>query len=131
MIYLIQEVIEVSSFNSTVGKRIQECLDKKGWSQSRLADELDVSRQVVNKIIHGRKNITLEEVKLIADKLEINLEELVEQSEEEDKEMDPMIAFMGEVDSQEAKDGLDKAKKIMDLIIFHRDINESRKNLFD
>jgi len=42
-----------------------------------------------------------------------------------------MIAFMGEVDSQEAKDGLDKAKKIMDLIIFHRDINESRKNLFD
>ena len=121
----------MNSFNSNVGKRIQECLDKKGWSQSRLADELDVSRQVVNKIIHGRKNITLEEVKLIADKLEINLEELVEQSEEEDKEMDPMIAFMGEVDSQEAKDGLDKAKNIMDLIIFHRDINESRKNLFD
>jgi len=56
---------------------------------------------------------------------------LIEQSEEEDKEKDPLIAFMGEVDSQQAKDGLNKAKKIMDLIIFHRDINESRENLFN
>ena len=121
----------MSSFNSVVGKRIQECLDKRGWSQSRLADELETSRQVINKIIHGRKNITLEEVKLIADKLDIKLEELIEQSEEEDKEKDPLIVFMGEVDSRQAKDGLNKAKKIMDLIIFHRDINESRENLFN
>ena len=130
----MQEVVRVSSFNTVVGKRIQECLNKKGWSQARLADELDVSRQVVNKIIHGRKNITLEEVKLIADKLEIGLEELIEKAENKDKEereVDPLIVFMGEVESQEAKDGLNKAKKIMDLIIFHRDINESRQHLFD
>ena len=119
----------MSSFNSAVGKRIQKCLDKKDWSQSRLADELDVSRQVVNKIIYGRKNITLEEVKLIADKLKISFEELV-RKDEEDKEKAPLKAFIGEVDSQVAKEGLIKAKKIMDLIIFHQDINESKKDLF-
>ena len=121
----------MSTFNSIVGKRIQECLDEIGWSQSRLAEELGVSRQIVNKIIHGRKNVTLEEIKIIADILEISLEELVQKKNEDETEEDPMIAFMGEVDTQEAKDGLNKAKEIMDLIIFHRDVNDSRQELFD
>jgi len=121
----------MTSFNSIVGNRIQERLDEIGWSQSRLAEELDVSRQIVNKIIHGRKNITLEEIKLIADKLGISLEDLVQKKVEDEVEEDPMIAFMGEVDTQEAKDGLNKAKEIMDLIIFHRDVNDSRQELFD
>ena len=121
----------MSSLNSIVGKRIQECLDEIGWSQSRLAEELGVSRQIVNKIIHGRKNVTLEEIKIIADILEISLEDLVQKKNEDETEEDPMIAFMGEVDSEEAKDGLNKAKEIMDLIIFHRDVNDSRQELFD
>ncbi|MFW6029250.1 MAG: helix-turn-helix domain-containing protein [Halanaerobiales bacterium] len=121
----------MTSFNSLVGNRIQERLDEIGWSQSRLAGELGVSRQIVNKIIHDRKNITLEEIKLIADILGISLEDLIQEKDENEVEEDPLIAFMGEVDSQEAKDGLNKAKKIMDLIIFHRDVNDSRKKLFD
>ncbi len=121
----------MSFFNSIVGKRIQERLDEIGWSQSRLADELGVSRQIINKIIHGRKNVTLEEIKLIADILGISLEDLVQENNENEVEEDPMIAFMGEVDSQEARDGLNKAKKIMNLIIFHRDVNVSRQELFD
>ena len=121
----------MTSFNSIVGKRIQDCLDEIGWSQSRLAEELNVSRQVVNKIIHGRKNINLEEIKLIADILGISLKTLVQDKNENEIEGDPIIAFMGEVDTQEAKDGLNKAKEIMDLIIFHRDVNDSRQELFD
>ncbi|MFW6281658.1 MAG: helix-turn-helix domain-containing protein [bacterium] len=121
----------MTSFNSLVGNKIQERLDEIGWSQSRLAEELDVSRQIVNKIIHGRKNVTLEEIKLIADILGINLEDLVQEKDKNEIEEDPMIAFMGEVDTQEAKDGLNKAKEIMDLIIFHRDVNDSRQELFD
>ena len=121
----------MTSLNSTVGKRIQERLDEIGWSQSRLAEELDVSRQIVNKIVHGRKNVTLEEIILIAGILGISLEVLVEEKNENEVEEDPMINFMGEVDTQEAKKGLSKAKEVMDLIIFHRDINDSQQELFD
>ena len=121
----------MTSFNSIVGNRIQKCLDEIGWSQSRLAEELNVSRQVVNKIIHGRKNINLEEIKLISDILGISLKKLVQEENKNEFEQDPIIAFMREVNTQEAKDGLNKAKEIMDLIIFHRDINESHQELFD
>ncbi|MGM0438739.1 MAG: helix-turn-helix domain-containing protein [Bacillota bacterium] len=119
----------MTSFNSIVGNRIQKCLVEIGCSQSHLAEELNVSRQVVNKIIHGRKNINLEEIKLIADILGISLKKLVQ--DENEIEEDPIIAFIEEVDTQEAKDGLNKAKEIMDLIIFHRDINESHQEIFD
>ncbi|MDI3548604.1 MAG: hypothetical protein PWR10_2256 [Halanaerobiales bacterium] len=117
------------SFNTIVGNRIQKRLDEIGWSQVRLAEELGISRQIVNKIIHGRKNITLEEVKMIAEILDIDLEELVKQPSKEAEE-DPIIAFMGEVTSEKAKEGLNKAKKIMDLIIFHCDLNNAQQDLF-
>jgi transcriptional regulator with XRE-family HTH domain len=40
-------------------------LDDLGWSQRRLAKELNVSAQQVNKIVKGKENLTLEtQVKL-------------------------------------------------------------------
>jgi transcriptional regulator with XRE-family HTH domain len=40
-------------------------LDDLGWSQRRLAEELNVSAQQVNKIVKGKENLTLEtQVKL-------------------------------------------------------------------
>ncbi|MFW6028811.1 MAG: hypothetical protein ACOCRO_01010 [Halanaerobiales bacterium] len=42
-----------------------------------------------------------------------------------------MIAFMGEVETEEARKGLKKAKKVMDMILFHRDINIAHQDLFD
>lgn len=121
----------MNSFNSVVGKRIQKRLDELEWSQARLADKLSVSRQIINKIIHGRKNVTLKEIKLISDILDINLEDIVKEVDEENIEDDPIIAFMGQVHTQEAKDGLNKAKQIMDKIIFHRDTKEAQQDLFD
>ncbi|MCK4259453.1 MAG: helix-turn-helix transcriptional regulator [Halanaerobiales bacterium] len=119
----------MNSFNSVVGQRIKKQLDKIGWTQVDLAKELNISRQIVNKIIHGRKNITLEEIKMIGDILEVSLEDLVKQNNEEIEE-NPIIAFMGEVNSEAAKNGLKKAKKVMDLILFHRDLNEAHQDLF-
>ena len=121
----------MNSFNRIVGIRIQNRLDELEWSQSRLADKLGVSRQIINKIIHGRKNVTLEEIKLIADILDINLEDIVKQVEEEETEDDPIMAFMGQVNRQEAKDGLNKAKQVMDKIIFHRDVKDAQQDLID
>ncbi|AGB42248.1 putative transcriptional regulator [Halobacteroides halobius DSM 5150] len=116
------------SLNKLIGNRIQQCLDKMNWSQSQLAEKLDVSRQTVNKIINGRKNITIAETKAIADILPLDLQELIKPAKEVE-EKDPIIAFMGEVDSSEAKAGLQHAQQIMDLLIFHRDMKQEHENI--
>ncbi len=38
---------------------------------------------------------------------------------------------MDEVDTKETKDGLKKAKKAMDLILFHRDLNRKHQDIFN
>ncbi|SKA03559.1 helix-turn-helix domain-containing protein [Selenihalanaerobacter shriftii] len=119
----------MSKFNKLVGARIQDQLDKIEWSQAQLAEKLDTSRQVINKIIHGRKNITIQEVKSIANILNVDLQQLIQPfDKEEDKE--PIITFMGEVNSKGAKKGLQHAQNIMDLVIFHRDIKDNHQKLF-
>lgn len=119
------------SFNNMVGMRIQERLTEVDWTQTDLADHLGVTRQTVNKIIHGRKNITLQEIKLIADILKMDVEELVKTTTGEGIEPDFVMVFMGKVESEAAKKGLEHAQSIMDLLIFHRDINDSYYELFD
>ena len=42
-----------------VGANIQEQLDRKGFTQQSLADELGISKQVMNKIIKGNKAINV------------------------------------------------------------------------
>lgn len=119
----------MTSLNNIVGLRIQKRLDEIGKTQADLAKDLDVSRQIVNKIVHGRKSVTLEEIKMIADILGMSLEDIVKEPCKEKGE-DPIIAFMGEVDTEEARNGLKKAKKVMDLILFHRDLNRAHHDMF-
>jgi len=117
------------SFNQLVGAKIQEKLNEIGWSQSDLAEKLNTSRQMINKIVHGRKKITIEEMKDIADILKVDIKELIKRSNQVETAA-PMIAFMGQVDTPEAKEGLEHAQEIMDLIIFHRDLNDKHQDLF-
>lgn len=115
--------------NIIVGQKIQSRLDDLGMSQVELAEELETSRQVVNKIIHGRKNITLKEIKKIANILDFSVKKLLDDDNSDVNIEDPIIAFMGEVNSKKAKEGLSKAKKAMDLIIFHRDLQEEHHEI--
>lgn len=122
----------MKDLNIIVGQKIQNRLDTLGMSQTDLAEKLNTSRQIINKIIHGRKNITLEEAKVICKVLDLKVDELMDVSDSTELDaQDPMIAFMGEVSSQEAKEGLARAKKVMDLIIFHRDLHEEYKNILN
>ncbi|MFN2341458.1 MAG: helix-turn-helix domain-containing protein [Halanaerobium sp.] len=90
---------------------------------------LGTSRQMINKIIHGRKNITLREIKEIAQILDLDINELME--EEQKLSADPVVAFTGSVKTKAAEEGLKTAKKVMDLIIFHRDIQEEFNNILN
>lgn len=51
--------------SQNIALKILVKLDEPGWSQIRLAKEMDVTPQQVNKIVRGKENLTLEtQVKL-------------------------------------------------------------------
>ncbi len=116
----------MKDLNRIVGQKIQMKLDQISMSQTDLAERLGTSRQMINKIIQVRKNITLREIKEIAQILDLDVNELME--EEQKLSADPVVAFKGSVKTKSAEEGLKTAKKAMDLIIFHRDIQEKFHN---
>ncbi|MGG9960872.1 helix-turn-helix domain-containing protein [Ferruginibacter sp. SUN106] len=62
----------------TIGKRIIQLREQKGWSQSDLARACNKDRQAIEKLENGRVNPTLYSLLEIADALEISLSKLVE-----------------------------------------------------
>lgn len=122
----------MEDLNEVVGRKIQNRLEELNMTQADLARELDISRQVVNKIVNGRKNITFNEASKIAKKLGMDVNKLADckTDEFEEQKNEPILAFMGEVDSKEAKQGLEKARDVMELIIFHKDVNDSKADMF-
>lgn len=119
----------MEDLNIIVGRKVQNKLDEIDMSQTELAERLGVSRQIINKIIHGRKNITLAEIKEIGEILNIDIDDLMR--EDKNYEADPVIAFMGEIKTKAAEKALKKAKKAMDLIIFHRDLKKEHQKLLN
>jgi len=110
--------------NAIVGKRIANILEDKGWTQVKLADKMNLSKQVMNNIIQGNKNITVAEVKKIGNILGVSVNDLTKPFTQEEKP-EPIMAFMGEVNTIEAQEGLAKAEEIMDILLFHQKINNS------
>lgn len=65
-----------------VGANIQKQLDIKGMTQQSLADVLQISKQVMNKIIKGSKAINVNELARIAEVLSTTTDALLTVSNE-------------------------------------------------
>ncbi|TYP57458.1 helix-turn-helix domain-containing protein [Thermosediminibacter litoriperuensis] len=114
--------------NEIIGQNILEILNKKSLTQAALAERLGWTRQDVNKIIHGRKNVTAKELKEISDALNVSMEELVKEGSVKEN-VKPIKLFMGQVSTKEARIGLLHAQKIMDMILFHSQVRENKSKL--
>ncbi|GAB5526270.1 MAG: hypothetical protein Roseis2KO_41420 [Roseivirga sp.] len=62
--------------------RILDALEERGWTQSRLADEMGVSRQQVAKIVKGKVNFTYESICKLEKALGIQLVTILQSDEE-------------------------------------------------
>src|SRR5690554_910154 len=69
-----------------IAMKVLDKLDELGWSQKRLADEMEVSPQQITKIVSGKANLTLESqvkiqdvlnIPILASYIEKKLEELI------------------------------------------------------
>ncbi len=55
-----------------LGKNIAKYRNAKGWSQEKLAEVVDLSREYVTRVEKGQKNISLKKLFAIADALEVD-----------------------------------------------------------
>ncbi len=98
-----------------VGSNIQQVLCDKGRTQQYLADSLNISKQVMSKIIMGSKAINVSEISQIASVLEVSVEKLLNI-----KEKEPEIhkfSFMGRVENKKTKEKIELLKTVIDEII--------------
>lgn len=60
------------------GDRVRELRTQKGMSQEKFALQIDMDRTYLASVESGKRNISLENIKKIADGFGITLEELFE-----------------------------------------------------
>lgn len=98
-----------------VGKNISLAMEKRGMTQQHLADQLGISKQVMSKIINGKKAINVAELSQIASILGSSADMLlsVRNNSQEHK---LTSVFMGEIHNEEARRNVDFLRDAIDQI---------------
>ena len=110
--------------NTMIACNILALLKKQNKKQTDLADALGTNKQTVNKMLNGTRMINAVELKSIAEYLGVKMEELTRISYKQ-ADTNVVRAFMGKVQSEQAKQALQIADELSDMILFHKRV---RKN---
>ena len=110
--------------NEIISNNIMNIMKQNNKKQVDLAGYLGVSKQVTSKMLNGARIINAIELKKIAEFLDVSMESLVKVPQVI-PETNTVKAFMGRVESQEAKDGLAIADEIANLICFYARTHEN------
>lgn len=111
-----------------ISNNIMNIMKQNGKKQIDLAEYLGVSKQVVSKMLTGGRMINAIELQKISEFLDTAMENLVKHPEIL-KETNAIKAFMGKVETQEAKDGLGIADEIANLICFYARTRENAEEM--
>ena len=98
-----------------VGDNIQRLLDQRGMTQQSLAEALDISKQVINKIVKGNKAINVKEIAEIAQALGVSVDDLLEVSDKTPVAPDS-LSFMGTVQDEETLRKINRIRAAIDEI---------------
>ena len=102
--------------NTIIAGNIFVLLKKQNKKQTDLADALGTTKQTVNKMLNGTRMINAAELKSIADYLGVKMEELTRISAVQ-TDTDVVHVFMGKVQSEQAKQALEIADELSDMIL--------------
>ena len=110
--------------NVMIANNILALLKSQNRKQIDLADALKTNKQTVNKMLNGTRMINAVELKAIADYLGVRMEELTKISKAY-SDTNVVHAFMGKVQSEQAKQALQIADELSDMILFHKRVREN------
>lgn len=116
------------NMNETISNNIINTMKQSGKKQIDLAGYLGVSKQIVSKMLSGARIINAVELQKISEFLNVSMESLVKVPEVI-SETNAVKAFMGRVESMEAKEGLKIADEIANLICFYAHTRENAEEI--
>lgn len=116
--------------NIIIAKNISAILKQQNKKQVDLANALHTNKQTVHKMLNGSRIINATELKQISEYLAVKMEDLMKISRDTTN-TDIVQAFMGIVESEEAKEALRIADKLSDMIIFHKKVRENGTAMID
>lgn len=116
------------NMNEIINNNIMNIMKQNDKKQIELAGQLGVSKQVISKMLSGARIINAIELQKIAEFLGVTMETLVKVPQVL-PETNTVKAFMGRVESQEAKDGLAIADEIANLICFYARTHENAEEM--
>lgn len=90
--------------NVEIGNTILGYLKEKGKTQVDLANALSTSKQVVNKIVKGKKAIRTVELTKIAEFLEVTVDNLLQEREKVEFDELEAVHLYGKIKNRETAD---------------------------
>jgi transcriptional regulator with XRE-family HTH domain len=108
------------NFFENIGRNILSLLEEQNKSQTFLADQIGVSRQVMLKITKGKKAINALEISKLATALGVNIEKITNQNELITEEQ-RLVMFMGEIRNNQVKEKFEFLNYIIDEIVHLED----------
>lgn len=107
----------MASIFEQIGEKISKWLQEQNYTQSDLAERLEISRQVMSKIINGKKAINLIEIKQIAEIMNVTIDELIGTSVKANSIEDPIMFMIGKLGNDKTKENLRFLDHVMDEMI--------------
>lgn len=114
--------------NMVVARNISEQLKKNNKKQIELADAIGVSKTTMSKMLSGARMVSVPELSKIATYFNMSMDELVK-TRKDLSQPNVIRAFMEKVDSDAARQAIEYADEIADMIIFHARTRENAERL--
>lgn len=116
--------------NTMIAANIAVLLKKQDKKQTDLAEVLKTNKQTVSKMLNGARKISAAELKQIAEFLGVKMETLTKPPQNA-TDTDMIHAFMGKVDSPQAKEALQIADRLSDMVLFHSRVRENGTEMME
>ena len=117
-------------YNMVIASNIVKILKQQNKKQIDLASALNTNKQTVSKMLNGTRVISAFELKCIAEFLGVKMERLTH-IDGIVEDTDIACAFMGKVNSAEAKKALMLADALSDMILFHKRVRENGETMME
>lgn len=118
----------MNDINMIIARNILTILKKQNKKQVDLAEALQTNKQTISKMLNGARMINAIELKQISDFLGVKMEELTKIPA---PDTDVIHVFMGKVESEQAKNALQIADKLSDMILFHSRVRENGTEMME
>lgn len=113
----------MTDMNMVIAHNVSNTLKMIGKNKEELAIALGYSKQVVGHMLSGAHSITALELKQISDFCKVPVESLVALPEKSVK-TNVVLGFVDKVKTEEAKEGIRIADRLIDMYLFHSSVNK-------